>query len=78
MPGDCYGYDGPAITVGQAAGVRPGTIAARMIEPVGPGPMWLLGLGPEIPDGCQPENVGISELMVLTSTAPRAGEEPWQ
>jgi hypothetical protein len=63
---------------GQAAGVRPGTVAARMIEPVGPGPCGVLGPGPEIPDDCQPENVGISELMVLTSTAPRAAEEPWQ
>ncbi len=33
---------------------------------------------PEIPDDCQPENLGISELMVPASAAPGAGEEPWQ
>ncbi len=78
MPGDQGGYDGPPSRVGRAAGVRAGTTGAGMIEPVGLGPMRVLGHGPEIPDDCQPENVGISELMMPTSTAPGAGEEPWQ
>jgi hypothetical protein len=76
-PGGQDGYDGPPPR-GRRRQVRAGTTGAGMIEPLGLGPMRLPGPGREIPHDCQPENLGISELMVPTSAAPRNGEEPWQ